>query len=97
MNHSPASLTIDKFKVRALLRDPAFYAALVTMLVGLIPGAAEYVADNRAAFVPLVIVLTGHFGVRIAGTVAAGRAVSGGVSTPALDVEIVEDEDGLVA
>lgn len=90
MNHSPASLLIDKVKVKALFRDPAFYAALVALVVGLVPGAADYVAANRAAFAPLLVVLAGHFGVRIAGTVAAGRiASSDSEGLPASDVEIV--------
>lgn len=55
-----SEISVDTFKVKQLVRDPAFYAALLP----LIPGLREWAAENWAVLSPLLVVLAGHFLVR---------------------------------
>lgn len=66
-------ITLDCFKVRALLRDPAFYAALLPIAASIHPPIGAWVLEHKEAFYPMGVVLGGHFAVRTAGALSAGR------------------------
>ena len=71
------TITLDRFKVLALLKDPAFYAALLPLVLANLPAElTSWFEVNRTLLIPIGVVLAGHFGVRIAGTLAAGRAAA---------------------
>lgn len=91
---------LDKLKVKRLLEDPALYLSLLPILACIFPAGAEWFEDNKEAFAGLIVVLSLHFGVRIAGTMGAGRAIATGAVThslPAAEVEpgIVLNPDDL--
>lgn len=67
----------ETFKVKALLRDPVFYAVLIPVLLPLLPGDVKlYVEANKEAFTALWGYLGLHMGIRLVGTHAAGKAAA---------------------
>jgi hypothetical protein len=66
---------IKKLDVMKLWKDPAFYVALVTALLHIVPEVGEWEKQNREALIPLYIVLAGHFGVRYKAAGAKGKVM----------------------
>lgn len=67
---------LSQFKVKALLMDPALGVAVIPILTALLPGASTWWQHHAVLIGPLVVVLLGHFGVRLGGVLAAGNAAS---------------------
>jgi len=67
-------MTLDKFKAKALLADPAFWVAAAVLIADAFPGVGAWAAAHSTAVHGIWIVLAGHFFVRGAGVVAAGKA-----------------------
>lgn len=87
----------ETFKVKALLRDPAFYAVLIPVLAPLLPGDVKlYVEANREAFLALYGYLGLHMGIRMVGAHAAGKtavAVEPVVATELLKTQAAADAE----
>lgn len=94
-NDKTDELTLDTFKVLNLLKDPAFYASLIPVLMILLPTSARvWLIENQAVLIPLGVVLAGHFGVRIMGVKEVG-AYTQMVAMPIEVIEIPNDASGL--
>jgi hypothetical protein len=63
---------MDDLKVKALLRDPAFWVAAVPIVAAFSPSTSAWIEAHRAAFIPLAVVIGGHFGVRMSAVKAMG-------------------------
>lgn len=86
-------ISVDTFRVKSLLRDPAFYAALGSVLSALEPRVGVWVQANWILLTPLLIVLTGHFVVRVTGARELGRLASS--SPEEVVLRMPDDPEGL--
>lgn len=71
-----AVITVDCFRVKALLRDPAFYVSIAPLLAAQFPDVAAWFDANRILLAPLLLVLGGHFLVRMRAAAALGQATA---------------------
>lgn len=67
---------LNALDVKALSQDGAFWFALFVCLSTLYPPLGEWFERNKEAFIPLCLVLAGHFGIRMAGTAQKGKILS---------------------
>lgn len=71
---------LNALDVKTLSEDGAFWIALLACVSTLYPPFGEWVKENQEAFMPLLIVLAGHFGVRISAAASKGKVLSRGDS-----------------
>ena len=74
---------MSDLKTKALFHDPAFYVALAPLIASIDPGVAAWITAHKEAFLPVLAVIVGHYGVRMSSVKAAGKVVAHTIAAPA--------------